>query len=127
MSWRLWSLVEASIQQKKGALIVITNDAEEEAARLGGQSTRIKPVKVTAPDMELRTSIDGAVLLGQEGVCHAVGVILDGIATGVGDSSRGARYNSALRYVEGRTHCMAVVVSEDGMIDLVPDAGDRSQ
>ena len=47
------------------------------------------------------TSIDGAVLLDSHGVCHSIGVILDGIATNKGTSARGARYNSAVRYVDG--------------------------
>ena len=47
--------------------------------------------------------------------------ILDGLATEKGDSSRGSRYNSAVRYVESsRYACLAIVVSEDGLIDLLP-------
>lgn len=45
-------------------------------------------------------SIDGAILLDSTGICHSIGVILDGIATEKGRSDRGARYNSAVRYVE---------------------------
>jgi hypothetical protein len=40
--------------------------------------------------------------------------------TSKGDPSRGARYNSAVRYVEScKTPCMIIVVSEDGIIDLL--------
>ena len=47
-------------------------------------------------------------------------MILDGRASGRGDSARGARYNSALRYVESSDHpCLAVVVSEDGLVDVI--------
>ncbi len=60
--------------------------------------------------------------------CHTIqsraGVILDGLATTKGDSSRGSRYNSAIRYYEhfGKdAPLVIVVVSEDGMINLIPD------
>src|SRR5262249_32708156 len=35
--------------------------------------------------------------------------------------SRGARYNSAVRYAHGRKDCMIVVKSEDGMVSLFPE------
>jgi hypothetical protein len=67
------------------------------------------------------TRIDGAVLLTPDCVCHGIGVILDGIATGTGDPGRGARYNSAVRYATtAPAPCVIVIVSEDGMIDLHP-------
>lgn len=53
-------------------------------------------------------------------VCHAIGVILDGAANAKGTPSRGARFNSALRYVHGYPGRLAVVVSEDGHVDLFP-------
>jgi hypothetical protein len=50
----------------------------------------------------------------------AIGAILDGLATDAGYPSRGARYNSAIRYVASSSHaCLAIVVSEDGMINVV--------
>ena len=69
------------------------------------------------------TAIDGAVLLDSKGICHSIGVILDGIANNKGKSERGARYNSAVRYVENnKKKCVAVIISEDGMINLYPDS-----
>ncbi|WP_338043772.1 hypothetical protein [Ornithinimicrobium flavum] len=48
-------------------------------------------------------------------------MILDGAATGTGDGSRGARYNSAVRYLAGEGRgSMVIIVSEDGRIDLLP-------
>jgi hypothetical protein len=47
-------------------------------------------------------------------------VILDGKASGRGTSTRGARYNSAIRYVETSPYpCLAIVVSEDGMVNII--------
>ena len=66
------------------------------------------------------TAIDGAVLLGPDGVCHAIGVILDGLAGDRGDPERGARFNSAVRYVDSRQEvCLAIVVSEDKTLDVI--------
>jgi hypothetical protein len=49
-------------------------------------------------------------------------VILDGVSTNKGTSARGARYNSAIRYVENnKKKCVAVIISEDGMVDLYPN------
>jgi hypothetical protein len=48
-------------------------------------------------------------------------VILDGLAVGAGDRSRGSRFNSASRYVaSSQSACAALVVSEDGGLDLLP-------
>ena len=70
-------------------------------------------------------------------MCYALGVILDGIVepSFEGDSGRGARYNSAKLYIhniktsiemealnvytqEYADNAMAVVISEDGYIDV---------
>lgn len=118
---RLWNLTNAASDQRRGALLVISADAASEAARLAGQGMPIAPARLTADLIQLGTSIDGAILLDPAGVCHAVGVILDGLATAKGSPGRGARYNSAVRYVEtSRSPTVAIVFSEDGTIDLLP-------
>ena len=117
---RLWDVVLEASRQKHGTLLVITTEALAEADRLKLQCTLIEPVPLTPLITRLVTSIDGAVLLDPEGYCYSIGVILDGRASGRGDSTRGARYNSALRYVESSDYpCLAVVVSEDGMVDVI--------
>ncbi|SFQ66401.1 DNA integrity scanning protein DisA nucleotide-binding domain protein [Hymenobacter arizonensis] len=117
---RLWDVVNEASRQKHGTLLVITTEALAEADRLKLQCTLIEPVPLTPLITRLVTSIDGAVLLDPEGYCYSIGVILDGRASGRGDSTRGARYNSALRYVESSDYpCIAVVVSEDGLVDVI--------
>ncbi|WP_052732421.1 DNA integrity scanning protein DisA nucleotide-binding domain protein [Hymenobacter terrenus] len=117
---RLWDVVLEASRQKHGTLLVITTEALAEADRLKLQCTLIEPVPLTPLITRLVTSIDGAVLLDPEGYCYSIGVILDGRASGRGDSTRGARYNSALRYVESSSYpCLAVVVSEDGLVDVI--------
>jgi DNA integrity scanning protein DisA with diadenylate cyclase activity len=117
---RLWDVVLEASRQKHGTLLVITTEALAEADRLKLQCTLIEPVPLTPLITRLVTSIDGAVLLDPEGCCYSIGVILDGRASGRGDGTRGARYNSALRYIESSAYpCLAVVVSEDGMVDVL--------
>jgi hypothetical protein len=116
------ALVEEAVDESHGTILVISADARTEAARLSAQCIPLKPRKMTAAILRHLTPIDGAVLLSPDGMCHAIGTILDGIASANGDPSRGARYNSAVRYVESTSApCLAVVVSEDGRVDYVPD------
>ena len=61
----------------------------------------IDPTKLDPVDIARLGLVDGAVLLGPDGRCHAFGVILDGAATDHGDPARGSRYNSAVRYHKG--------------------------
>jgi hypothetical protein len=116
-------------EQRHGTMIVISSHAEAEAERLANQSTPVVEAKLTGGLLRQLSSIDGAMLLDTEARCHAIGVILDGMATDKGDSSRGARFNSAVRYCENRKEygqsALAIVVSEDGYVDLVPDLPPR--
>ena len=103
-------------------MLVVHRDADAEAERLTPQAIRIDPTVLTQDVLAAVTKIDGAVLMSPDARCHAVGVILDGHATGTGDGARGARYNSAVRYREAAGNdCMIIIVSEDGMVDLLPD------
>jgi len=118
----VWGLAKAAAEAEHGTMLVVSAMAAEEAERLGSQALAIEPAALTPEVVHQVTSIDGAVLVDPTGVCHAIGVILDGTATGEGDRSRGARYNSAVRYL-GSTSAptLIVLVSEDGMINLLPD------
>lgn len=118
----LWSIVEAAIDQKHGTMIVFSAAAAAEAARLAKEAVVIEPVHLTQDLVRKLTSIDGALLVDTDGVCHAIGVILDGLATPEGDASRGARYNSAIRYLySAETPTMCLVVSEDGYVNIFPE------
>ena len=117
----LWQLTQKATAQPNGTILLISEGAALEAARLTKQCFRVAPRLMTPAVLRLVTSIDGAVLIDPAGTCYGIGAILDGLATEKGDSSRGSRYNSALRYVEtSRYPCLAIVVSEDGLIDLLP-------
>ncbi|OJW77877.1 DNA integrity scanning protein DisA nucleotide-binding domain protein [Spirosoma sp. 48-14] len=121
---KLLEVAMAATQQKHGALLVISSGAKEEAERLKNQSFSIRPIPLTSQNVLSFSSIDGAVLIDEQCVCHAIGVILDGQASIYGDASRGSRYNSAIRYVEfvkESSPCLVIVVSEDGMVDIIPN------
>ena len=119
----LWELALEASRQSHGTMLCISTGAKAEAERLRRQCFRVVPRIMTPPVLRQASSIDGAVLVEPGGTCFAIGVILDGQATEKGDSSRGARFNSAVRYTSSSPYpCLAVVVSEDGWIDLLPSA-----
>lgn len=120
---RLWALAEAASRQAHGTMLVIHADAEKEAVRLSPPAMPVEPHPLTESALLAVSAIDGAVMVDPGGQCHAVGVILDGRARPeLGDASRGARFNSAHRYLaEAGRNCLVVIVSEDGMLNLIPD------
>lgn len=107
-------------------MLVVHRNAPAEADRLVPQAMAVEPVKLTPESLRAITNIDGAVLVSPDALCHAVGAILDGKATGDGDPSRGARYNSAVRYRQAEgDDCLVIIVSDDGMINLLPNLRPR--
>lgn len=119
----IWRTVTLASKQKHGALIIISSLAAQEAERLANQATPVEPTILSYDIVQRVTAIDGAVLLDLHGVCHAIGVILDGMANLHGTPARGSRYNSAIRYVETQKSSapmMAVVISEDATLDVIP-------
>lgn len=120
---RILQLLDGIRSSHHGALVVITDAANSEARRFASQASCIDPIPVTADLLSAFTSVDGAVLISPSGTCMAFGVILDGAATDREDSSRGSRFNSAVRYVEKlrkEAAVLAVVVSSDGGMTLLP-------
>lgn len=117
---RIWSYVAAVRDAGHGAMLVVHRDAEHEARRLTLDSFPIVAQPLELSMLLAATTIDGAVLLTGDGRCVAIGVIVDGVASGSANRTRGARYNSALRYVTSqRGAAVAVVTSDDGLADLV--------
>lgn len=115
-------IAEAATELEHGTILIVSEKAAEEAARFGGQSTRIEPQAISTKLLEKASRIDGAVLVSPDCMCHAIGVILDGKVNDRGSAERGARYNSTVRYVLGSAApCIGVVISDDGMVNLVPE------
>lgn len=118
---RFLKVLDLLAQLRRGSSVIIAGDAAAEAQRLALQGTVITPVPLTKDLLERATAIDGSILVDPQGVCHAIGVILDGHAVEDSTPSRGARFNSAVRYVAaGLEPRMAFVISEDRTLDIVP-------
>ena len=118
---RLVKLIRAAEDASHGALLIIDENSAAEAHRLRKQGMSVHACLLTPDLLRRLITVDGAILLSPDGMCHGFATILDGMATESGDPSRGARYNSALRFVESAWPCLAVVVSEDGGIDFIPN------
>jgi len=122
---KLYSVIIEAVKQKHGTMIIISKNARSETERLKSQAFRVDEKEITPSIVKEITSIDGAVLIDTECKCYGIGVILDGMASNNGNTARGARYNSAIRYVEtiknkeNFSDCLAVVISEDGYVDLI--------
>jgi DisA bacterial checkpoint controller nucleotide-binding len=117
----LWEAVSAAMDQRHGTMLVVSDAASSEAQRLRSQAITIEPIKLSSSLVARISGIDGAILVDRDCNCHAIGVILDGIATNAGDPSRGARFNSALRYIEcSPAPAVCLVVSEDGYVNMIP-------
>ncbi len=113
-------------RHRHGAMLVISADAQSEAKRLSPQSWVVEPNTLSTSLLTQLTDMDGAVLLDPRGNCHAIGVILDGVAKGEGDPARGSRLNNAVRYLGGdRPATIVVVFSADGGIDILPQMHPR--
>ena len=114
-------VLDLLVQLRHGSSLVIARDAAVEAQRLARQGTLIFPTPLTKELIERATAIDGTILADEHGVCHAIGVILDGQASDESTPSRGARFNSAVRYVTATpAPRMAFVISDDRTLDVVP-------
>lgn len=105
--------------QEHGALMIICDDAKNLSENLCNKYNR----GVQIMDLDIKEqgnetylegmlSVDGAVLMTTDGICHGFGVILDGEAKVIGRDDRGARYNSAVNYVKDK-NMLAIVQSED--------------
>lgn len=68
-------------------------------------------------------AIDGALLMDDKGHCYGLGIILDGEAKVDGTPARGSRFNSTKTYIsrccENKIEACAVIVSQDGYIDIL--------
>lgn len=123
---RFLKLFNAAAEQAHGSMLVVAEDAEHEAARLRGEGAVVEPVELTTDLYRQVSRVDGAILVDPSCVCHAVGVILDGMTQPECRASRGARFNSGVRYVYARRASrLAIVVSDDEMVDVIPEPRPR--
>jgi DisA bacterial checkpoint controller nucleotide-binding len=116
-----WRIMQAVIKEPRGSMVVFAEDAPTEAQRLSHQGMAIVPERLTANLLASACRIDGSTLCDVNGICHAMGVILDGAANDFCTPARGSRYNSAIRYALADDKMrLAIVKSEDGTLDVIP-------
>lgn len=121
------TLFDKVSEQRHGTVMVIEEEsaAETEALRLKSESSGIELCLDTLNGefIDGITSIDGAILVDENGQCYGMGYILDGKSPLAGRPDRGARYNSTARYIfslkNDKKIGIAVVVSEDKTIDII--------
>lgn len=113
-----------------GAAVVFMKEnilaKETERLQLLGKAYIIEPCNYRSVGKEIAgfTAIDGAILADMKGRCRAAGAILDGQSLIKGNPGRGSRYNSVSNYIHvvkkkyGSEDIFAVIISEDGMINV---------
>lgn len=120
-------IIKEASKQHHGTMLVFNNEAKVEATRLGksGRALELEAIYLQNEIKNLvqMASIDGALMLDFDGICYALGAILDGYASEDSQRGRGARYNSGLAYVDTQhklgNNCLVVVISEDESIDIL--------
>ena len=120
-------IVRCARMQSHGTTIIVSEAAVSESKRLAeaNRAFRIAPIPVDERTILALSAIDGAILIDTNGTCHAIGAILDGVIEKTGNIARGARYNSAITYVDFETgmsnKSVAIIVSSDDTVDIYPD------
>ena len=117
-------IILAAYEQKHGTIIVVSAEAEMKTKDLvkGGKGKQMREAYLSKACREMITSlcaIDGALMIDPYGLCEGIGLILPNDGDIKGDSSRGARYNSAKAYSFNNKNDLVCVISEDGMIDFM--------
>ena len=105
-------------------MVIISPRAKEESKALieEGKGTGIKEKNLINSSRDLvlgLCSIDGAFMIDPFGKCSGIGLILSNPNSGKGNPERGSRYNSAVNYINNNKNSIAVVISEDRMIDIL--------
>lgn len=113
------SIVHSAEKKKHGCTLVI--DLNSSPLSLSGQKLDI-PIDLQAPSnlelAEALAKVDGAIHIGKDLQLHAFSCLLDGQAIAGEDRSRGARYNSALRFTAAHPNILVVVVSSDRPVSV---------
>lgn len=129
-----YTVLQRAKQQPKGALIIFADEVlmDNLCDRFCRNQNAID-MRRNEPLVDLRlepealdrfSSIDGAVMVDFSGKVQAIGCILDGTVA-KGSVARGSRYNGTVGFLHqegtrrGRPFLLALVVSEDGIVDVI--------
>lgn len=118
------NIIKTASCQKHGTMVIISPTAKKESEKLirEGKGIAIEKTNLIKKSRDLilgLSSIDGAFMIDPFGNCSGIGLILSNSSSGKGNPERGSRYNSAVNYTNNHNGSIAVVISEDGMIDIL--------
>ncbi len=115
-------IVNYAGEEMFGCTIVI--DMSERPLKISGQPLD-RPVPLEQPEfLDLARSlakVDGALHIGADLKLHAFACLLDGVAVPGENLSRGARFNSALRFTSEHPNVVVVVVSSDRPVSVIQE------
>lgn len=121
------SIVHYAEEEKFGCTLVV--DLNQPPLVLAGQGFEFPLDLRRKPYIELAKSlarVDGALHIGADIHLHGFACLLDGHTIPGEDRSRGARFNSALRFTAENRHLMVVVVSVDRPVSVIQGGVDVS-
>lgn len=115
-------IVHSAEKLKHGCTLVI--DLNEQPVEISGQRLE-PPLDLNDPSLlelaKALAKVDGALHIGSDLKLNGFACLLDGGAIPGEDRSRGARFNSALRFTHNRTNLMVVVVSSDRPVSIIQE------
>ncbi len=121
------SIVHNAETQKHGCTIVI--DLNEQPVTISGQKLE-QPLDLQKSHLldltKSLSKIDGALHIGTDLNLHGFACLLDGRSIPGEDRSRGARYNSALRFTTKHGNIIVVVVSSDRPVSIIQEGVELS-
>lgn len=113
-------IVESTRERRHGCTLVL--DFQEECVSFAGQRLE-EPLLLSNPKLlqvaRNLAEVDGALHIRKDNTLHGFGCLLDGAAVPAENRSRGARYNSALRFTAARPNIIVVVVSCDRPVSII--------
>ena len=116
------SIVTQAVEHEHGCLIVVDDQKRTKGHRL---SVPLDLTNSNNVDLACQMSIvDGALMIEPPCSLISFGAILSGDANEKEDPSRGARFNSAIRYTSSNSKSVVVVASEDGHVSIVFDGSE---
>jgi hypothetical protein len=116
------SIATQAVEHEHGCLLVIDDQKQTKGHRL---SVPLDLTNSKNIDLSCQMSIvDGALMIEPPCSLVSFGTILSGDTDEKEDPSRGARFNSAIRYTSSHPKSVAVVASEDGRVSIVFDGSE---
>lgn len=111
-------ILEAASEKRHGCTVVV--ELTDVPKAISGERIK-KPFLLSESTDEIvrdMAKIDGAIHIDKEGRIHGFGCLLDGTMSSHEDRSRGARFNSGLRFSIEREDVLVLVVSSDGPLTI---------